>query len=307
MRKNDDASIRLAVFDWLSQNVSEKGDVLPRSLLTQGFIYKGQRIPLMGPQGIFKPKVLNNIPISITTSPNSPYSDSFGPDGLLLYKYRGTNPQHHENVGLRRAMIHQAPLVYFHGIVPGKYMAVFPVFIVGDQINKLSFKVAADDSLYIENALFDNTTKDNDTVSRRVYITSSVLRRLHQRGFRERVLDAYKNQCALCRLKHRELLDAAHIIPDSQPEGEPVVNNGIARCKLHHAAFDKFFLGIRFDYIIHVRKDILKEKDGPMLRHGLQGLHNQKLLLPQKKDLYPSTILLERRWEQFKNSTRCKL
>jgi hypothetical protein len=36
-----------------------------------------------------------------------------------------------------------------------------------------------------------------------------------------------------------ELLDAAHILPDGHPKGEPVVPNGLALCKLHHAAFDR--------------------------------------------------------------------
>ena len=38
-------------------------------------------------------------------------------------------------------------------------------------------------------------------------------------SFRERVVTAYGGTCALCSLRHRELLDAAHIIPDSQPRG----------------------------------------------------------------------------------------
>lgn len=62
-----------------------------------------------------------------------------------------------------------------------------------------------------------NEIRDSEDEARRKYITSSVRNRLHQRGFRERVLSAYKEQCALCRLRHRELLDAAHIIPDNEP------------------------------------------------------------------------------------------
>ena len=80
--------------------------------------------------------------------------------------------------------------------------------------------------------------------------------------FRERVLEAYRHQCALCHLKHDELLDAAHIIPDADPEGEPVVSNGLALCRLHHSAFDKFFIGVRPDYRIEVRPDLLEEEDG---------------------------------------------
>jgi putative restriction endonuclease len=105
-----DTEIRLAAFEWLKSRQVEYGDVLPRQLLSQGFIHKGQRVPLVGPQGIFKPKIIPEIPLSITTSPKSPYDDSFGNDGFLLYRYRGTNPQHHENVGLRKAYSRHTPL-----------------------------------------------------------------------------------------------------------------------------------------------------------------------------------------------------
>lgn len=116
----------------------------------------------------------------------------------------------------------------------------------------LSFtQVAVDDMAYIDKikngAVSNDIVSEDDNFARRVYITSSVRQRLHQRGFRERVLAAYKDQCALCRLRHRELLDAAHIIPDNEPGGDPIVKNGISLCKLHHAAFDKLFLGTPVD------------------------------------------------------------
>ena len=76
---------------------------------------------------------------------------------------------------------------------------------------------------------------------------------MHQQSFRIRVIEAYRQCCAICRLKHQELLDAAHILPDKHPRGEPWVSNGLALCKLHHAAFDRHFLGITPDYIIQVR------------------------------------------------------
>jgi len=220
-----DAEVRLAAFEWLSQRINSFGDVLPRSNLAQGFEFKGKRVPLLGPQGIFKPKILLEIPLSITTAPKGPYDDSFASDGFLLYKYRGTNTEHHENVGLRKALFRKTPLVYFHGVVPGKYLAVWPVFIVGDMPERLTFRIAVDDMTYIgkmKTAVHGaGMIHDSDAEARRAYITYGVRRRLHQRGFRERVLSAYKEQCALCRLRHRELLDAAHIIPDSEPGGSP--------------------------------------------------------------------------------------
>ncbi len=64
------------------------GDVLPRDLLASGFEFSGHRIPLISRQGIFKPKVLPEIPISITTTTTGPYHDRISPDGLMLYRWR---------------------------------------------------------------------------------------------------------------------------------------------------------------------------------------------------------------------------
>jgi putative restriction endonuclease len=114
------------------------------------------------------------------------------------------------------------------------------------------------------------------------------------------VLQAYREQCALCRLRHEELLDAAHIIPDTEPEGEPVVSNGIALCKLHHAAFDRQFLAVRPDYVIEIRRDILQESDGPMLLHGLKEMHQKRIILPQAPEQQPNPTFLERRFERFR-------
>src|SRR5205807_9251770 len=125
-----DQRVRLAAFDWLSKQSKIYGDVLPREILARGFTFEGQSVPFVSPQGIFKPEILSEIPLSITTTTSGQYDDSFDPDGLLLYRYRGTNPHHRDNEGLRKAMIRRIPLIYFHGVVPGKYLAIWPVYIV---------------------------------------------------------------------------------------------------------------------------------------------------------------------------------
>jgi len=84
----------------------------------------------------------------------------------------------------------------------------------------------------------------------------------------------------MCRLKHWELLDAAHIIPDSGPDGHPEVSNGLSLSKTHYAAFDRGIIGVRPDYVIEVREDVFKEVDGPMLKHGLKAPHKSELLHP---------------------------
>jgi putative restriction endonuclease len=221
----------------------------------------------------------------------------------MIYRYRGTDPNHRDNVGLRKVFELRRPLVYFHGIEPGKYLATYPVYIIGDDPSSLTFKVAVDDALPALEYSQTSVTRQIAEVSdaRHAYLTATVKVRLHQRAFREKVLDAYNSQCAFCRLKHRELLDAAHIIPDNLPASRPTVDNGISLCKLHHAAYDSFILGVTPDYIIQVREDILEEEDGPVLQHGLKGLHNTKLILPSLRSDYPSSEALEWRYSRFTN------
>ena len=72
MRLSTDAAIRLATFDWLFQKISEQGDVLPRQVLVQGFSFKGQRVPLMGPQGIFKTRCFTRSHLALLPRPTAP-------------------------------------------------------------------------------------------------------------------------------------------------------------------------------------------------------------------------------------------
>ncbi len=295
-----DEHIRMAAFKWLEEQTSVFGDVFPRELLIKGFYLNEQRITLVGPQGIWKPKALESIPLSITTTVNSPYSDSFSGE-YIRYSYMGTDPYHPVNKGLRKALEYQVPLIYFFGIVKGKYLAVWPVFIVGDNPSSLYFTVAADDLKTLKNKIH-MSAEENPENERRRYITSAVRTRMHQRSFRERVLQAYKEQCALCRLRHLQLLDAAHIIADTEETGQPLVINGLSLCKIHHAAFDSDIIGITPDYQIKVREDVLHETDGPMLKYGIQGLQDQKLLLPRDKNKWPDRERLDVRYNRFKGT-----
>jgi hypothetical protein len=74
-----------------------------------------------------------------------PYDDGLDEEGLLNYRYRGTDPRHRDNVGLRLTMQRRTPLIYLCGVVRGEYMPVWPVFIVGDDPSALTFKVTIDD------------------------------------------------------------------------------------------------------------------------------------------------------------------
>jgi len=302
MPNSPDQIIRLKAFELLKHLKSIYGDNIPRTKLEKGFEYEVRKVPLIGPQGIFKPAVLEDIPLSITTAPivegrARPYDDSTT-DGFISYKYRGRNPNHHENVGLRKAMAQQTPLIHFHGVVPGIYAAVWPVYIVGDDPQDLTFTVAVD--VPKENY----QEKENEPLlameSRRRYQTVETQRRLHQAGFRYKVLKAYESSCAICHLKQPKLLEAAHILPDGHPNGFPVVPNGISLCMIHHGAYDENIVGITPEYKVVINEKVLKEKDGPMLLHGLQEFHEKKLILPHTKRDWPNQEYLEERYQEFK-------
>ncbi len=298
-----DQRVRLAAFQWLRAQMDVIGEVLPRSVLAEGFVFDGERVPLLGPQGIFKPRMMTEAPLSITTIPGR-YSDGMGSGGVLSYSYRGTDPAHPDNRGLRRAMERQLPLVYFYRLQPGQYLAAFPVFIVGDHPSQLAFDVAVDDPTALSQPPETVSMISEDRAAiRREYVTSIVRRRVHQQAFRARVIEAYRTHCAFCRLRHQELLDAAHITADSLETGEPVVSNGLSLCKLHHAAFDRHFLTVRPDFTIEVRQSILDEEDGPMLLHGLKGMHDRPIYLPREVSLQPDRDRVEERYAAFLAST----
>ncbi len=294
-----DADIRRAAFGWLAERVAEHDDVLPWQVLQQGFEVNGVRVPLVSMQGIFKPKVCK-LPLSIRTAVDGPYNDSASGDSFL-YAYRGNNRDHRDNAGLRELMRRQVPLIYLFGLVKGRYLPVWPVFIVRDNPAGLTFTFQLDDAALVDFGELSSSlapAPDEVREERRRYATREIEVRLHQRSFRERVLRAYKTQCAICRLRHRELLDAAHIVGDKEG-GEPNVPNGLSLCKLHHAAFDKYFIGVRPDGIIEVRRDILMERDGPMLLHGLKKLHRSRIYRPRSSANQPDPDLLAFRYARF--------
>jgi putative restriction endonuclease len=300
-------------FEWLRVQSDVYSGVIPWKTLLKGFEFDGKRVPLVSQQGIFKPQVLREIPLTIRTSPDDPYKDELtGADGILRYAYRADDRGHHENRGVRLAMERRTPLIYLYGIAVGKYVPAWPVMIVGDDQQRRMFTVQLEDTAAVRRgvtgvadgtATSDVAPADPAAAARRSYITRTFQARLHQRAFRVRVLDAYRAQCALCRLRHEELLDAAHIIADTEPDGEPVIPNGLALCKLHHAAYDRHFLTVTPDYVIKVRPAILREEDGPMLLHGLKEMHDRPISRPRDKAHWPDPARLERRYRMFREAS----
>lgn len=296
-----DDLIRAAAFAYLGDLLEQSGGLVGRRDLLD-FTFQGETIPLVSAQqGIRKPRQMASaLSILTTFAPRPdlrPYDDAIGADGYPRYKWRGMDPKHSDNRALRRAMELGEPLIWFIGVAPGIYDALFPVWLVGEEAGEQQFVVALDDIArdnwkpsLVEETLYNPVRRYAEVIRKQ---------RLHQRVFRDQVLLAYESQCALCRLRHPALLDAAHIREDADG-GEPVVPNGLAMCAIHHRAFDAHVLTVTPRYRVEVRPDVLAETDGPTLQHALQGLHEVAILLPHKRAEHPSPELLEERYERFR-------
>ena len=110
---------------------------------------------------------------------------------------------------------------------------------------------------------------------------------------------AYETQCCVCVLKKARLLDAAHIIGDTEERGDAVVTNGLSLCKIHHAAYDEHLIGITPDYRVAVNRGLLEETDGPMVLHGLQEMHDRDLVVPRARSERPDPERLAIRYNVF--------
>lgn len=301
-----DDQVRREAHLWLAARTNDGNDAI-HYLDLEDFEFNGVRLPLKSRQrGIWKPKILEAA-LSITTTysrpgQDRPYEDEVGPDGLLRYKWQGDDSEAADNRALRRAMELRLPLIWFFGVAPGLYQPVFPVFLIEEEMEKQQFIVDIDPQQQILGGDVDlKSPLEIDAVKR--YGTRIARTRLHQRLFRSTILKAYDTRCAVCNLKHKVLLDAAHIVPDRDEAGIPSITNGMAMCKIHHAAFDSRILGIRPDLVVEIRTDILTEVDGPMLRHGLQERHGQPLMsVPSKRSDRPDSDLLEVAYQRFRGA-----
>jgi putative restriction endonuclease len=275
--------------------------------LKAGFVYGGQRFPLINPQrGIFKPRQMRHA-LSIRTVFPRPggriwYDDQrqvhrqiFEEQDAVEYAFMGRDADAAENRWLREAMQDGVPIIYFLGIAPACYQAVLPAYVVDWSASSLSVRVAF--------GLPDSPEASAPATEReRRYALRVVQQRLHQASFREAVIFAYKGRCAFSGLPERLLLDAAHIVADRDERlGQPVVPNGIPLSKIHHAAFDSHLIGIDPDFRLHVSDRLLEQRDGPMLE-ALKSLSGRTIRLPDRPQDYPDRDRLARRFELFKEA-----
>ena len=292
-----DLSLRQAAVARARELAQAYDDLVPIDRLREGFESGGQRISFGSFQkGIHRSRAQRgSAALTLTTSFNDPYADAFDQAGVLFtYAYRSGSIDQADNRALRAAFELQTPLVYFRALAPGQYLVVAPMFVTND--DPAARVVVLEPGLPVQDMQPGGLVSGPDV---RAYATREARHRLHQQRFKLDVMRAYRHRCAICTLRERELVQAAHIVPDVEAEGIAAVVNGLAHCAIHHLAFDRNLLGIDPTGVVHMADRLLREIDGPMLRTGLQGFHGALIALPRRPQDRPDPARLETRFDQF--------
>ena len=305
LNDEEEMLFREAVFAWIRARQLHT-PFFTRNDLSQ-FEYQGKTHRLIGTQtGIWKIKSLSDSAIAFATEfvPDGGkprYEDIEGPDGLQRYKWCGTDPNRWDNRALRRSLERHLPMVWLVGIgyVPGTktqlFDAQFPVFLIDEEPSEHQFVVA----LEVQQKVLPigEPVAVQEIVKR--YNERIVKVRYHQPLFRARVIHAYQERCAICRLPFTALLEAAHIRPDSEG-GSAKISNGMSLCNIHHGAYDADIIGISPDYKIHVKESVLATFDGPTLQHSIKEMDGEELRqIPTETTSKPDRELLAERFEKF--------
>ena len=263
----DQTRIRLEAIQHV-HTLRERWPAVPAAEL-RGFTVLGERVLLRGQQGIFKPAALSD-PLSITTTISSDYTHDTIEGSCVMYDFVPPSREH-ENQALKRCAETVLPLIYFLQLKrrPSPEYAVFaPVYVVGWDDQKRRFLVDLSEQrpgdvvspartarqLKLPEIRTPDSPSEIRELTRR-YVISTVQQRLYEARFRNAILDAYRDHCAVCELHVRALLDAAHVNADRSPKPDVEVSEGIALCATHHRAFDTGVLTFDRDYNVHIRVD----------------------------------------------------
>ena len=292
---DEEQALRDDLIEKIIAKANEGDGMLSRSELGS-FSYAGQTIRLIDQYGgIWNPGASWTLgeelraTLSINTTKSGKYEDQEVSGGLWRYDYQSGGTAG-KNTKMRKAMELQLPLIWFVQQDSGRYVP-YRVFIINDYPDVGYCLIAPDLSLA--------TASRSESLIERRYAERMMKQRLHQPAFRARVISAYETKCAICRLGHGRLLDAAHITRDSDESSSTSVTNGLSLCKIHHAAYDINIVGIDPEYKVHVRPDILAETDGPMLEHGIKEMDKSKLWVPPNPEFRPDKNRIESRFMKF--------
>jgi putative restriction endonuclease len=292
-----DDDVRSSCFASLDVLSARYGDEVPYpDALSLGFAFRGRRVPFLSTQkGIFRAAAQSGpAALSIQTSWKSPYGDAEVEAGYL-YAYRAGSVDQPDNRALRAAFQLQVPIIHFVATRPNYYKPIYPCFVGKDDPATRHVLVSPGKMV---GPLDEREARAVDDPIEREYVFRETRVRVHQARFRARVVPAYGERCAICRLREARLLDAAHIVGDLDDQGEPLVSNGLSLCSIHHRAFDHDLVAVTPDYEVRVARRLLDDEDGPMLQ-VLKEFHRQPIALPTRNSWRPDRERLSERFARF--------
>lgn len=245
------------------------------------------RIHLKGQTGIFKPAELSEA-LSITTTIDSERAQDTIEGSRVLYDYVSRD---FDNDALKRCAEDELPLIYFLQVKKRpatEYLIFAPVYVIGWDDDARCFLVDLSElkpgevasPTPVRRQLQLPVLRSELRELTRSFAITTVQRRLYEARFRNAVLDAYRERCAVCGLHVRALLDAAHVDGDRDPKPSVDVREGIALCATHHRAFDASLLRYDDDYTIRVASA------DPMLLE----FAGRTLIVPAEETLRPNPL-----------------
>lgn len=126
---------------------------------------------------------------------------------------------------MRRALAQALPLTWFWGIAAALYEAIRRVWLISEEEQECQFVVAVDEALH------SVAIGRAATEAGRCYAERITKQPVHQPLFRSQVITTYGYRCAICRLEYVSIVDAAYILRDGNPRGDPVVENCLASAR----------------------------------------------------------------------------
>ena len=284
---------------------------VPWSEIAKGFVFDGESVLFANrAKGIFKPKqmtaalsIKSGVPRSgrpIWYRDQIGTSDHYDETGLMHYELSRPGPADPTNRALKETWKRNAPMIYFAGVAPTVYQAVFPVWIEDFRDDEGIALVSSADVVDLGLSSVAAAREMMPLEVRSSYSPRISRNRNHQAWFSARIKAAYGWRCSFSGLPIRKLLVGAHIVPDA--EGGPAsVQNGICMSALHHVAFDTDLLGVDPDFRVHTSPRIREQNDGEILV-SLKNLDGAKIRLPDESTDLPSRDLLAQRFNQFRQT-----
>ena len=135
MESLSDDAIRAAALERVEELENTWRGAIPWSEIEAGFFLNGERVYLSGRAPRDFPATADESwrPLHKDDSTQSGrtrrYDDIASDAGYFEYRFMGNDPNSPDNRALREAWEDQSAFIYFHGVAPTLYEALFPAFI----------------------------------------------------------------------------------------------------------------------------------------------------------------------------------